>query len=287
MTSSWSFSLSCLYISINSAIVNCSFAKNYRLGVVLVRNGDIRWGEYNRKSSECMLSGQWEEYRNIRFQMFLQLLDEKRYTDSFLMLSEVFLYCLNGSKTPCIQSKYILYAQRNFVLLNVRKKDLSEAVVERLSAQYSPYKTYSVDQVASIFLLNASGNRDRANKIFCRYCPDVRAWLEKLRKLNNDDLAAQDRQLQKVQTAEAKYKETGNLEWYVAFWESLWEDGGLLFGSMKWWFVLPDLYFKQKRFDDVITFCEAIKVRDEYAIEKADKYIQRAQERKAKQAAKR
>lgn len=252
----------------------------------MVRNGDIRWGEYNRKSSECMLSGQWEEYRNIRFQMFLQLLDEKRYTDSFLMLSEVFLYCLNGSKTPCIQSKYILYAQRNFVLLNVRKKDLLEAVVERLSAQYTPYKTYSVDQVASIFLLNASGNRDRANKIFCRYCPDVRAWLEKFRKLNNDDLAAQDRQLRKVQAAEKKYKETDDLEWYVDFWESLWEDGGLLFGSMKWWFVLPDLYFKQKRFDDVITFCEAIKVRNEYAIEKADKYIQRALERKAKQAEK-
>lgn len=271
----------------DSAIVNCSFAKNYRLGVVLVRNGDIRWGEYNRKSSECMLSGQWEEYRNIRFQMFLQLLDEKRYTDSFLMLSEVFLYCLNGSKIPCIQSRYILYAQRNFDLLNVRKKDLLEAVVERLSAQYTPYKTYSVDQVASIFLHNASGNRDKANIIFCRYCPDVRAWLEEFRKLNDDDLAAQDRQLQKVQTAEAKYKETGNLEWYVAFWESLWEDGGLLFGSMKWWFVLPDLYFKQKRFDDVITFCEAIKVRDEYTAEKANKYIQRAQERKAKQAAKR
>ena len=250
--------------------------------MVLVRNGDIRWGEYNRKSSECMLSGQWEEYRNIRFQMFLQLLDEKRYTDSFLMLSEVFLYCLNGSKTPCIQSKYILYAQRNFVLLNVRKKDLSEAVVERLSAQYTPYKTYSVDQVASIFLLNASGNRDRANKIFCGYCPDVRAWLEKLRKLNDDDLAAQDRQLRKVQAAEAKYKETKDLDWYVDFWENLWANGGLLFYGSKWCFVLPDLYFKQKRFDDVILFCEILKGRDKYAEEKADKYIQRAQERKAK-----
>ena len=29
--SAWSFSLSCLYISINSAIVDCSFTKNYRL----------------------------------------------------------------------------------------------------------------------------------------------------------------------------------------------------------------------------------------------------------------
>lgn len=107
------------------------------------------------------------------------------------------------------------------------------------------------------------------------------AWYSKMKKLDAS-LAAQDRQLQKVQAAEEKYKETGDLEWYVDFWESLWANGGLLFSGMKWSFVLPDLYFKQKRFDDVISFCEFLKKRDKYAADKADKYIQRAQERKAK-----
>ena len=111
------------------------------------------------------------------------------------------------------------------------------------------------------------------------------AWYSEMKKLNAS-LAAQDRQLQKVQAAEERYKETGDLEWYVDFWESLWAKGGLLFGSSKWSFVLPDLYFKQKRFDDVISFCEMLKVRYKYATDKADKYIARAEERKAKAKAK-
>lgn len=111
------------------------------------------------------------------------------------------------------------------------------------------------------------------------------AWYSKMKNLEAS-LAAQDRQLQKVQAAEAKYKETGDLEWYVDFWESLWANGGLLFHGFKWWFTLPDLYFKQKRYDDVMAFCEMAKARDNDVEEKADKYIQRAQERKAKQIAK-
>lgn len=111
------------------------------------------------------------------------------------------------------------------------------------------------------------------------------AWYSKMKRIDAS-LAAQDRQLQKVQTAEERYKKTGDLEWYVDFWESLWAKGGLLFGSSKWSFVLPDLYFKQKRFDDVISFCEMLKVRDKYTTDKADKYIERAEERKAKAAAK-
>ena len=103
------------------------------------------------------------------------------------------------------------------------------------------------------------------------------AWYSKMKKLNAS-LAAQDRQLQKVQAAEARYKITGDLEWYVDFWESLWANGGLVFHGSKWWFTLPDLYFKQKRFDDVIAFCEMAKARDNGVNEKADRYIQRAQE---------
>ena len=103
------------------------------------------------------------------------------------------------------------------------------------------------------------------------------AWYNKMKRLDAS-LAAQDRQLQKVQAAEARYKITGDLEWYVDFWESLWANGGLVFHGSQWWFTLPDLYFKQKRFDDVIAFCEMAKARDNGVNEKADRYIQRAQE---------
>lgn len=108
------------------------------------------------------------------------------------------------------------------------------------------------------------------------------AWYRKMKELEAKSKSV-DEQLAKVQEAENLYKESGDIEWYINFWESIWNNGGLLFKSMKWSFTLPDLYFKQKRFDDVIDFCQKIKVQDEYIEEKADKYIQRAKERKEKQ----
>lgn len=218
--------------------------------------------------------------------MFLQLLDEKHYLDSFLMLSEVFLYCMDGDAVPCIRDEYIRYAQQVFNILKMPAKKLSVIVLERLEPQYAPYNYYTKRRVVDTFLLYASGNRNEASEIFHRYCPNTHEWLEKSHNLNEESLAAQDRQLRKVQAAEKKYKETDDLEWYVDFWESLWANGGLLFRGFKWWFTLPDLYFKQKRYDDVIVFCEMAKARDNDVEEKADKYIQRAQERKAKQAEK-
>lgn len=112
------------------------------------------------------------------------------------------------------------------------------------------------------------------------------AWYRKMKALDSKSKSV-DEQLAKVQEAENLYKESGDLEWYINFWESIWNNGGLLFKSMKWTFTLPDLYFKQKRFDDVIDFCQKIKEQDEYIEEKADKYIQRAKERKEKQKSKR
>ena len=108
------------------------------------------------------------------------------------------------------------------------------------------------------------------------------AWYRKMKALDSKSKSV-DEQLAKVQEAENLYKESGDLEWYINFWESIWNNGGLLFKSMKWSFTLPDLYFKQKRFDDVIDFCQKIKDQDEYIEEKAGKYIQRAKERKEKQ----
>lgn len=251
-----------------------------------MRNGDARWGEYNRKSSEYLLAGEWENYKCVRFLMFLQLLEEKRYLDSFLMLAEVFLYCLNGDVTPCYMDSHIQYAQAVYAHLNLVKNDLARLVLDRLYGQYTPYKTFSANQVTEIYIAFASGNNEKAKKIFIENCPDARAWLRKIRKNTDARLVAQDQQLQQVQEAESRYKSTKDIDWYVDFWESIWDEGGLLFFGIKWWFTLPDLYFKQKRYDDVIAFCEMVKDREPYCIDKADKYIQKAIDRKLKQKAK-
>lgn len=161
--------------------------------------------------------------------------------------------------------------------------------------------TYNLDSVASEIANDpelswdeaASTRKQKREKFFANqkeqhntFLEEMKArnpaWYSEMKKLNAS-LAAQDRQLKKVQDAEARYKITGDLEWYIDFWESLWANGGLVFRGDKWWFTLPDLYFKQKRFDDVIAFCEMAKARDNDVYEKADRYIQRAQERKEKQ----
>lgn len=107
-------------------------------------------------------------------------------------------------------------------------------------------------------------------------------FYQEISRINRENSVV-DRELEKLQVAEEAYKATRNLERYVEFWEDIWKHGGLHFSGSTWAFKLPDLYFKQKRYDDVITFCNMLKGRDEFYSVKADKYIQRAQERKEKQ----
>ena len=104
-----------------------------------------------------------------------------------------------------------------------------------------------------------------------------------IRKQKREDFFTEQKQQHDLFLEQMKDRDPA---WYINFWESIWNNGGLLFKSMKWTFTLPDLYFKQKRFDDVIDFCQKIKEQNEYIEEKADKYIQRAKERKEKQKSK-
>lgn len=218
--------------------------------------------------------------------MFLQLLYEKRYLDSFVTLSEVFLFDLNGTQYPYLSERIIRCSKNLYPYLPCAQEQLKSIIAGRLEDAYTPYKTYTpVDTVNMLFLF-ATGNRDEANKLFYKNAlnkPGFLRYNEQRLKKSSEEL---DKQLVKVQKAEAGYKNDGDLEEYIAFYEKIWATGGLKFYSMKWWFVLPDLYFKQKRFDEVIDFCEMIKFLDEYTIDKADKYILRAQQRKEKQLAK-
>lgn len=247
---------------------------------------DCTWGRFNSRSIQYMSAGEWGKLAALRFDMSVFLLKEKRFLDSFMLISEAFFYDMNGEPVPFIPDTHIKCAERIFSFLKYEPQQIEKTVVERLSKLHSPFNAYSPENVAKIVVLYASGKREQASTIFHAGVQDTHAWLEKSSEWLNDSVSKQDRQLRTVQTAEKKYKESGDLQQYIDFWEKIWANGGLLFGSSKWWFLLPDLYFKQKRFDDVITFCEIVKLRDESLEEKADKYIARAEERKAKAAAK-
>lgn len=86
-------------------------------------------------------------------------------------------------------------------------------------------------------------------------------------------LNAQDTQLKQIQLAEEQYAESGNIDALIAFWEEIWKSGGLLFNGSKWTFRLPDLYIKQKRYDDALRILKKIK-KPQYQ-EKVQGYIEK------------
>ena len=73
------------------------------------------------------------------------------------------------------------------------------------------------------------------------------------------DLDVQDKQLAEIQAAECKYTADKDIDSLIAFWENLWNNGGLTFDGMKWAFRLADLYIKVKRYDDALSFLDRLK----------------------------
>lgn len=80
--------------------------------------------------------------------------------------------------------------------------------------------------------------------------------------------------------------ENKDINSYIAFWEILWENDGLLFRGSKWHFELADLYITAKRYNDALRFVKKLKrERKEYA-DKADSYIARIEKLIGKQSGK-
>ena len=115
------------------------------------------------------------------------------------------------------------------------------------------------------------------------------AFMKDLKKIDPEGhkaLKIQDQQIAAVQKARDRYSEDKNLGSYIAFWEMIWANGGLKFEGAGWHFELPDLYIKAKRYDDALVFVIKLrKSKPTYAY-KADAYIKKIEELKAKQATK-
>lgn len=109
---------------------------------------------------------------------------------------------------------------------------------------------------------------DNKNKIFLKE-------LEKINPEEYKELKTQDQQIALCQKAQAKYDEDHDLNYYISFWEHLWNNGGLKFEGSSWGFKLADLYIKAKRFDDALDFVKMIKKKKPTYSEKADLYIKR------------
>lgn len=116
-----------------------------------------------------------------------------------------------------------------------------------------------------------------------------KTFMRDLKKIDPEGyktLKVQDDQLVVIQKAEANYESDKDLDALIIFWEDIWENGGLKFEGSHWHFRLPDLYIKAKRFDDAIVIVQRIKNMKKNYSDKADSYITKIEERKAKAAAK-
>lgn len=102
-------------------------------------------------------------------------------------------------------------------------------------------------------------------------------WAAKMRELDAH-IAAQNDQLAQINQAEKMYKD--DIVSLILFWEDLWKNGGLKFRGSKWHFRLPDLYIKQKRYDDALKILKRLQ-KTEYK-EKALAYTERVQTLKEK-----
>ncbi len=93
-------------------------------------------------------------------------------------------------------------------------------------------------------------------------------------------LEEQDDQLSKIQEAERKYEQNKDIVALIAFWENIWATGGITFLGSKWTFRLPDLYIKQKRYDDALRIVK--KIKNPAYQDKAAGYIDKIQKLKQK-----
>lgn len=109
------------------------------------------------------------------------------------------------------------------------------------------------------------------------------AFMEKLKKTDFEGyqkLSNQDEQLLGIKNANKKYIDTNDLSEYIAFWENIWANGGLLFNGSRWWFELADLYIEAKRFDDAEAFVKKIKKINSTYSDKADYYLNKIKKQK-------
>lgn len=100
------------------------------------------------------------------------------------------------------------------------------------------------------------------------------------------EIRTQEQQITAINNARDRYSEDKDLDSYITFWESIWANGGLKFEGVGWHFELPNLYIKAKRYDDALAFVIKLKASKSAYAYKADTYIKKIEQLKAKCAAK-
>jgi hypothetical protein len=204
-----------------------------------------------------------------------------------------------------VGSIYESLAERGFIIINDKtgkyeltnlgKSELEENAYVPYMHSHSKYTTFTIWDLNKLL-----GTGDKSNyleiiekkhtEIDNRNEASNKTFMKELKVIDPEGyrlLKSQDKQIKAVQAADEKYAEDKDLEWIINFWEEIWKDGGPKFEGSGWMFRLPDLYIKAKRYDDAIAIVQKIKkTKGSYYLNKANSYITKIEERRAKEATK-
>lgn len=143
-----------------SILVNKHPNTNYR---------DLIWGEFNRLSLKYMQNRQYGYYRNVRYEMYRFLMDEKRYTNAFPLLAETLFYDLNGSASPLVPPGIIQDIRKISQKLDKTDSQMIAQLQEEYKDMFAPNKNFTHDEVTCIFTAYAFGNDEIAKEILDRH----------------------------------------------------------------------------------------------------------------------
>lgn len=186
--------------------------------------------------------------------------------------------------------------ERKYVLTQLGKSELSENEYVPYMHRNTKYANFTVwDLNKMLGAADKSNFREIINKrndeIQKQLEKSYESTLEQMKQFDPDGyrkIRAQDNQIKMIKDADEKYKEDKDLDWIINLWEKIWRDGGPIFEGAYWMFRLPDLYMNAKRYDDALSLCLHIKnTRQSYYRDKADYYMKKIEEKKAKEVARR
>lgn len=211
---------------------------------------------------------------------------------------------ITGKKAELISRISDNISEDNLISLGVERKYTLTPIGQQELAEneYIPYMhRHSKNTTFTIWDLNrmlGSGDKSNFKEIINQKHAEIEDGFKKsndkfFEELKNYDpvgyqkLRDQDEQIKAVQEADLKYSLDKDLDWVIQFWEEIWRQEGPKFEGSKWMFRLPDFYIKAKRYDDAISLCNRIiKTRESYYYDKANSYIAKINEKRAKEKVK-
>lgn len=167
---------------------------------------DILWREFNKYSMAHFKDCDYGLYRNSRLNMYQFLMEEKRYSQAFLMLCEVAAYDLNnlgnGEKIidPDIEKILLEHTLRTFVpydswhlppaivrwmdgmreILNLSDADFRAALLENFEKFSLPRRVFTNEECAEIVMNEINDQPEKQVTIYHRAEQRVRAKLAEM-----------------------------------------------------------------------------------------------------------